>query len=504
MTEHARPSDSPVLEVRGLTKAFPGVRALAGVDFAVRPGEVHALMGENGAGKSTLMKILAGLQPPDAGEIRVDGRRVSIPHPHAAARLGIGMIHQELLPFPALTVAENILMGDEPVARLPGWVDRRQMRARARRLLARLDADLDPDARMGTLTVAQMQTVEIARALARAARVIIMDEPTSAISDREVEALFRIIRELRRDGVAVIYISHRMAEVFRVADRVTVLRDGRRVASQPVTELDEARLIRLMVGREVAAAPRSRARATGEVALEVRALGRRGGFRPLSFTLRRGEILGVAGLMGAGRTELLAALFGLAPADTGEIRVAGRPVRIRHPRDAYRAGIALVTEDRQASGVVPPLSVGANLTLANLRDYCRAGWIHSRREGRAVAEQIRRFAIRVADPRQRIRQLSGGNQQKVVLARALLTRPRVLLLDEPTRGIDVGAKAEIHALIGRLAADGLAILLVSSELPELMRLSDRLLVLREGELTGERRPEQTTPEEILALAMPAP
>jgi ABC-type sugar transport system ATPase subunit len=331
-----------------------------------------------------------------------------------------------------------------------------------------------------------------------------MDEPTSAISDREVEALFRIIRELRRDGVAVIYISHRMAEVFRVADRVTVLRDGRRVASQPVTELDEARLIRLMVGCEVAAAPRSRARATGEVALEVRALGRRGGFRPLSFTLRRGEILGVAGLMGAGRTELLAALFGLAPADTGEIRVAGRPVRIRHPRDAYRAGIALVTEDRQASGVVPPLSVGANLTLANLRDYCRAGWIQSRREGRVVAEQIRRFAIRVADPRQRIRQLSGGNQQKVVLARALLTRPRVLLLDEPTRGIDVGAKAEIHALIGRLAADGLAILLVSSELPELMRLSDRLLVLREGELTGERRPDQTTPEEILALAMPAP
>jgi ABC-type sugar transport system ATPase subunit len=493
-----------VLQARGLSKSFPGVQALDGVDLEVFPGEVHALMGENGAGKSTLMKILAGLYPPDSGTICFGGRVVTIPNPHAAAQLGIGMIHQELMPFPDLTVAENLLMGAEPTRRFPGWVDRGALKTAATRSLSRLGASIDPEARMGDLTVAQIQTVEIARALARAARVLIMDEPTSALSDHEAEALFRAIAELRSQGLAILYISHRMAEVFRLADRVTVLRDGRLAGTDRIAEVDEPGLIRLMVGRELSegAARRPAPEEKKTEALRVDGLTRSPAFRDVGFVLRQGEVLGLAGLMGAGRTEVLNAIAGLEPAEAGAIHLVGQQVRIRRPADAHRHGIALVTEDRKVSGLVPRMSVAANLTLASLRHCCSIGVIRGRREAAVADEQIMRFNIRTAGREQAVEDLSGGNQQKVVLAKALLTQPRVLLLDEPTRGIDVAAKAEVYDLIARLAAEGMAILLVSSELPELLRLCDRLLVLREGEISGELFPRETSPEEILRLAMP--
>ncbi|MCP5518575.1 MAG: sugar ABC transporter ATP-binding protein [Verrucomicrobiales bacterium] len=489
--------------MRGLAKAFPGVQALQDVGLEVFPGEVHALMGENGAGKSTLMSIIAGLQPPDAGELQLDGRPVTIPNPHAALRLGIGMIHQELLPFRALSVEENLFMGQQPTRGFPGWIDRRALRRRARQLLDRLGATFPPTARMGSLSVAQMQTVEIAKALAHRVRLLIMDEPTSAISEREVEALFRIIGELRAEGVAIIYISHRMDEVFRIADRITVLRDGRHIETRPAAAFDEPGLVRLMVGRELdAAAPRAPTVA-GEPMIEVDGLSLPGRFADLAFAVNRGEVLGLAGLMGAGRTEVLNALYGLVPATRGRIRIEGREVRIRQPADALRHGIALVTEDRKVSGLVPQLSVEQNLTLASLRRCCRGPWILRAGESRLAEDAVATFGIRASNRNQRVNQLSGGNQQKVVVAKALLTRPKVLLLDEPTRGIDVGAKAELYTLIDRLAREGMAIVLVSSELPELMRLSDRLLVLCEGRITAELDPRRTTQEAILHHAMPA-
>lgn len=494
---------APLLEIRGLAKTFPGVQALQDVSLDVFPGEVHALMGENGAGKSTLMSIIAGLQQPDAGELRFDGRRITIPNPHAAWRLGIGMIHQELLPFTSLSVEENLFMGQQPTSGFPGWIDRRTLRDRARHLLARLGATFPPTARMGSLSVAQMQTVEIAKALAHQVRLLIMDEPTSAISDREVESLFRIIGELRAEGVAIIYISHRMDEVFRAADRITVLRDGQHIETRAATEFDEPTLIRLMVGRELDATARREPTASPEPMLEVDALNLPGHFVDIGFTVKRGEVLGLAGLMGAGRTEVLNALYGLVPAASGSIRVEGQAVRIRQPADALRHGIAMVTEDRKVSGLVPRLSVEQNLTLAGLRRCCRGPWISKAAEARTAQEAVAAFGIRARNQTQPVNQLSGGNQQKVVVAKALLTRPKVLLLDEPTRGIDVGAKAEIYALIDRLAREGIAIVLVSSELPELLRLSDRLLVLCEGRITAELDPRKAAQETILHHAMPA-
>jgi len=490
-----------LLEARGLSKAFPGVLALDGVDLELRRGEVLALMGENGAGKSTLMKILAGFHAPDAGVIRFEGREVALPNPHAAARLGIGMIHQELMPFADMTVAENVLIGLEPAAGRLGWIHRRRLYKEASRWLKKLDADIPPETRMGDLTVAQMQTVEIARALARAARVIIMDEPTSALSEREVRALFRVIDDLRKRGAAILYSSHRIDEVFQIADRVTVLRDGRRVAESPVSNLDEAALIQWMVGRELSRAGRRPPASRGAEVLRL--IGLTGaGFKDVSLRVRRGEVVGLAGLMGAGRTELLEAVFGLAPAAAGEIRVEGKPVRIRRPQDALAAGLALVPEDRQAAGLVPSLSVEANMTLASLREFSRAGWVQRRRETAAAREQARRFNIRETALDRPARHLSGGNQQKTVFAKSLLTRPKALLLDEPTRGVDVGAKAEIYELIARLAEQGAAVLMASSELPELLRLCDRILVMRQGRVAGELDGARATQEAALRLAMP--
>ena len=471
-----------MLTVSHISKSFPGVRALEDVSFEVAAGSIHAVMGENGAGKSTLMRIVSGLERADTGEVQCAGR--------------VAMIHQELMPFRELTVAENIFMGREPVRRF-GWLDRAAMEREARRLLDQLGLPLPPSLPLRGLSVAQLQTVEIARALACQAELLIMDEPTSAISAPEVEALFRIVRDLARRGVSILYISHRMDEILRLADTVTGLRDGRQIATRPAAGLDEAALIALMVGRELVIPPRV-ATSPGAVALEVSGLTRHGRFHDVHFAVHQGEILGLAGLMGAGRTEVAHALYGLDPADAGEIRIGGRAVRIRHPGDALAHGVGLVSEDRRAYGLVPTMSVQHNLTLTNLRRP-----LLDRRAENAVAdEQISRFAIKAAGRDQNVLALSGGNQQKVVLAKALLRDPAILILDEPTRGIDIGAKAEMHACIRALAREGRAVLLISSELPELLALSDRLLVMREGALAAELDPRATTEEEVLRHAMP--
>ncbi len=495
-------SNAPILEARHVSKAFPGVQALGDVSLALRPGEVHALMGENGAGKSTLVKILAGLHLPDTGDILLGGRGVSIRSPHEAMRLGIAMIHQELMPVPDLTVAENVLLGNEPTHRLSGWIDRRALRAEARRLLSLLDADIPVDRRMGELSVAQMQTVEIAKALACNAQIVIMDEPTAAISGREVESLFRVIDTLKKRSVAIVYITHRMDEVFRIAQRITVLRDGLRVGTYAASELDRPKLIALMVGRELTSVFPTPVAVRGEIALAVRDLSRAGAFRNVSFDLRRGEVLGLAGLMGAGRTEVVSALFGLAPADGGTINVHGSPVQIRCPADAIRHGIGMITEDRKRFGLVPEMSVRQNISLASLDRHSRGPLLQHGREAQLVDARMHELGIRATAREQAVRQLSGGNQQKVVLARTLLAEPSIVILDEPTRGIDVGAKVEIYGIIAGLARKGKAILLVSSELPEVLSLSHRVLVMRQGMVSAELDPRRTSQQEVLRHAMP--
>jgi inositol transport system ATP-binding protein len=491
-----------LLETRRIGKSFSGIRALEDVSFGIRPGEVHAVMGENGAGKSTLMRILAGVEKPDTGQIWFKGAPIHFRNAHEALRAGVVMIYQELLPLPNLSVAENIFLGQEPVSNRLGWVDRETMHRKAEDVLGQLGVRLAPQRLLRELPVAEMQAVEIAKALAHRAELIIMDEPTSALSEREATALFRIVWDLRARGVAVIYISHKLEEVFQLADRVTVLRDGRHVSTAPLVELSQDRLIALMVGRELEEVPPKRKSAQGPVILSVTALGKTGRFQNISFEVRRGEILGLAGLMGAGRTDIINAIYGLCPADAGQVSVSGRNVRLKHPRDALRAGIGLVSEDRRTFGLIPTMGVQGNLTLAALRRCCRAGFVNPGEQADLAATQIRNLAIRTRDADQPVGQLSGGNQQKVVFGRTMLTEPEVLLLDEPTRGVDVGAKAEIHTLIRGFAEAGKAVVLVSSELPELLGLSDRILVVRQGSVTAELDPRRSSPEEVLRFAMP--
>jgi ribose transport system ATP-binding protein len=489
---------SGVLSVRGASKSFPGVQALQGVDLDVVGGEVHAIVGENGAGKSTLMKILAGIYQPDAGSIALDGQPIDIDGPRRAMALGIAMIHQELNLAPNLSVAENIFLGRAPTR--GGLIDWRRLDRQARALLGRLGIDLEVRDIVEDLSVARQQMVEIAKALSLEARVIIMDEPTSALTERETATLFGIIGRLKAEGVAVVYISHRLDEIFRVADRVTVLRDGRLVGGAPIAETTPGQLIGLMVGRELTALFPKSAVEPGPPVLEVRHLSRAGVLHDISFAVRRGEILGLAGLVGAGRTELARALFGADALDGGEIMLDGRHVTIRGPRDAIRHGLGFVTEDRQLHGLVLGMSVRENATLASLPRLTHFGFLSFARERQVANEYVRQMDIRTPSIDQEVVNLSGGNQQKVVLAKWLATHPRVLILDEPTRGIDVGAKAEVHALMSRLAEAGVAILMISSELPEILGMSDRILVIRQGQVSGEFSRAEATQEKILASA----
>lgn len=493
----------PRLEARHLGRAFSGIPAIQDLSVAFAAAEIHGVVGENGAGKSTFMKVLAGLLSPDAGALWLDGHPVRLSSPHAALSLGIAMIHQEPSGFPDLSVAENLLVGNEPAARWSGWLNRPALHREAARLLARLRSNLRPQQRLGDLGVADRQIVEIARALARQARVLILDEPTSALSDAETRSLHEVMRDLRRDGVTLLFVSHRLEEVLALADRITVLRDGRLVVTCTPADLSPRNLVRHMAGHEVREhvppAPPAR---TGPVVLEVSELGREPAFRDVSFAVRQGEILALAGLLGAGRTAVAQAVYGLRPARSGTIRLFGREVGVTHPRVALAHGVAMVPEDRRGSGLIPQASVQFNLTLSALRQASLGPFIRRAAEHRLVAEQIARFGIRTASPHLAVTRLSGGNQQKTLLARALLTRPRLLILDEPTRGIDVHAKTEIHALIRQLAHDGLGVLLISSELSEVLALAHRILVMRQGRLVGEMSPATAVPAAILDLAMP--
>jgi inositol transport system ATP-binding protein len=484
LSEGAAAVFRPLFELRHVSKSFPGVAALDDVSLELRRGTVHALMGENGAGKSTLMKIVAGVCPPDAGELRLEGRSVRFDSPRAALAHGIAMIHQELNLMPSMSVAENIWIRREPVSAF-GMVRHAELNRRTRALLERLAVDIDPRAEVATLSIAMRQMVEIARALSYESRLLIMDEPTSALTEREAERLFALIRDLKSQGVGIFYVTHRMEELFAVCDEISVLRDGRHVGSGTPAKLSREQLIRMMVGRELAALPPPAATARETVALAARGLGVEGVFRDVTFELHAGEILGVAGLVGSGRSELAAALFGLTPATSGEIEIGGAPVRIDSPQAAIAHGIAFVTEDRKDTGCFLALSVLENLEIAVLgREFVHYGFVRGGEARAACGRMAHSLRVKAPGLHERIENLSGGNQQKVLLGRWLLTRPKILILDEPTRGVDVGAKAEIHQLIMNLTAEGTAVLMISSEMPEILALSHRVMVMHEGRMTG--------------------
>ncbi|WP_322014339.1 sugar ABC transporter ATP-binding protein [Paraburkholderia sp. J12] len=493
---------NPLISVTKLSKRFPGVRALHDVQFELRPGEVHALMGENGAGKSTLMKILAGVYTRDTGEILYDGQPVNFQSPREAQAVGIGIIHQELHLMNHLTVAQNIFIGREPRSRLRFFLDEDRLNAQARDILARMHVKLDPRALVGTLTVARQQMVEIAKALSFDSRVLIMDEPTSALNDAEIAELFRIIGELKSRGVGVIYISHKMDELKRISERVTVLRDGEYVATVETKDASVDEIISMMVGRKLAEVEPTQGTARhGEIALEVKHLNAGPLVRDVSFTLRQGEILGFAGLMGAGRTEVARAVFGADPVESGETWVRGVKVVIRKPSDAVARGIGYLSEDRKQFGLAVGMDVESNIVMSNLGKFLSLRVFLRRAQMRQRATHfIKLLAIRTPSAAQQVRLLSGGNQQKIVIAKWLERDCDVLFFDEPTRGIDVGAKSEIYKLLRTLAAQGKAIVMISSELPEILHMSDRVVVMCEGRITGELTAEQASQERIMQLA----
>lgn len=485
-TEFAKPpgslSGATVLRLSGIRKAFPGVQAISDASLDLRAGEIHALVGENGAGKSTLIKILTGVYPADSGAIELKGRPVDFTSPLQALRLGIAVIHQEFTLIPTLSAAANLFLGCEPVTR--GLIDQSIERERARTVFARLGAHIDPDALVRNLTVAQQQMVEIARAVAAKARIIVMDEPTAAITPREVERLFAILRDQVSQGISILFVSHRLDEIFAIADRITVMRDGCTIVTSAACSLARERLIEYMVGRPLDQEfPKVKA-PIGDLLLEARNL-KGGAVKRVSFIVRKGEVLGITGLMGAGRTEVARLIFGADSREGGEILLEGNRIDIRSPRDAIGHGICLLTEDRKAQGLVLVASARDNFSLPNLKRWHRLGFIRRRKETARFVERVKNLNIRVAGPDQPARDLSGGNQQKLLLARWLETDFRVIIFDEPTRGIDVGAKCEVYLLINELAALGKAVIIISSELPEIIGMCDRVLVMRAGEITGE-------------------
>ncbi|MBL8055693.1 MAG: sugar ABC transporter ATP-binding protein [Anaerolineales bacterium] len=488
------------LQMQAISKAFPGVQALRQVSFDLRRGEVHALVGENGAGKSTLMKILSGVYRPDAGQILIEGQPVTIQIPRDAQRHGISIVHQELNLFSNLTVAENVFGGRMPARGPLAFEDRQAAARQAQRLLDRFGVAISPQTIIRSLSLAQQQVVEISKALIQEARVLILDEPTSSLTEHEAAALFEVVQQLRRDGLCIVYISHRLEEVFRIADRVTILRDGQLVGTEAVAETSIPAVIRMMVGRQLADLYGQRAGQPQAVVLTVEALTSPGHFAEVSFQLRAGEIVGMAGLVGAGRTEVGLALFGALPVSGGRVQLRGAGRQIRSPDEAMRWGLAYLSEDRRNDALFFNMGVRENISVSHLARLSRLGLIDRRRERQATQFHIEQLKIATPSTEQKVANLSGGNQQKVILARWLAIEPKVLIVDEPTRGIDVGAKTEIYALLHHLAAQGVAILLISSEMPEILGLSDRILVMHEGRLAGELTRAEATEERILTLA----
>jgi ABC-type sugar transport system ATPase subunit len=494
----------PVLAARGIRKSFGGVRALKGVDFEVNRREIHAVVGENGAGKTTLMMILSGVYPPDAGQVWLEGVPVSFESPGAARAAGVSTVFQELSLAPNLDVAENIFANRQPTRAL-GFIDRRRLRDEARRWLERVGLTCSPDTTVGQLSLADQQLVEIAKALSLHAKVLILDEPTSALAEAEVEKLFEIIRRLRDEGTAVVYISHKLKEVFDVADRATVLRDGERMGTLKVADVTPDDVIRLMVGRVLGDMYPGKSQAIGETVLEVRGLSREGSLHEVSLAVRAGEILGVAGLSGAGRTEMARCIFGIDRKDAGEVFLRGERAIIHSPEDAIRLGIGYLPEDRQTQGLFLQMSLRENVTAACLRDFTRLGFLNPHLAATVASDYVKHLRIITPTVEQQVANLSGGNQQKVLLAKWLATKPVALIADEPTRGVDVGAKAEIHQILRQFAAQGAGVIMISSELPEIMGMSDRIVVMHEGRITGEFDAAAATEEAIMACAaVPVP
>ncbi len=494
------------LEMRGVSKSFPGVKALDNVNLNVRPGTVHALMGENGAGKSTLMKCLFGIYKMDEGEILVDGSPMTILNPNDALHKGLAMVHQELQPIPARSIAENMYLGRYP---LTGFgpvkiINHKKMNQEAEKWLENVKMPYDPKAKLGSLSIAQMQSVEIAKAVSMNAKIVILDEPTSSLTDNEVEALFRIVRDLKSRGVSMIYISHKMAEIREIADDITIMRDGTYVGTWEIEDISDDEIVRQMVGRELTNVyPPKENTSTGEVVLEVKNLCsiHERSFQDVSFQLKRGEILGFGGLVGAQRTELMEAIFGMRHIKSGEILMEGKPIRVARPKDAIKDGIGMITEDRRGNGILGVLSVADNVAISSLNNYLKVGpALDLKKVEELVQENVAKLSIKTPSSKTLIQSLSGGNQQKVIIARWLANNPDVLIMDEPTRGIDIGAKYEIYQIMISLAKLGKAIIMISSEMPELIGMSHRIMVMCNGKLTGEVSGEEATQENIMSLA----
>lgn len=493
-----------VLQMHGITKIFPGVKALDNVQFELKKGEVHAVIGENGAGKSTLMKILLGIYIADAGSIIYKGKEIKFDSPIEALSSGISMIHQEISLIPTMDVAENIWLGREKLFKKNGLIDYAARYAATDKLLKQLNIELDIRAIIKDLSIAQMQLIEIVRAASYSADIIIMDEPTSALTDVEINLLYKIIRDLSQKGVSIIFISHKLEEIFEVCDRVSVFRDGQYIATRNSSNLSMDELINMIVGRQVHNMFPKLETEIGDVVLEVKNYNQPGIFKNINFSVRKGEILGVSGLMGAGRTEIMRAVFGIDKHHSGELYIEGEKVEIRRPKDAVRQGLAMVTEDRLRMGSIHKLSVMANTTIARFYAICnRFGFFNPKNEVEIFNEVKDKLSVKCASPKQLISELSGGNQQKVIIGRWLLTNPKILILDEPTRGIDVGSKSEIHRLISQLAVEGMAIIMISSELPEVLGMSDRILVVRHGEIVCEVERKDATQENLIFYAFGA-
>jgi ABC-type sugar transport system ATPase subunit len=493
------PQTNLLLEVESVSKSYFGIQALKEVNFNLQAGEVHALVGENGAGKSTLVKIITGVIKNDGGQIKINGQPVKIKNPHHARELGVAVIFQELSQIPSLSVAENVFLGNEPVK--SGLLDRAAMIRQTNEILHKYGIDLDPSAQLSDLSAAQRQLAEIVKAISRKPKILIMDEPTSTLSDIEAESVFKIVDDLKKAGAGIIYVSHRMDEIFLIANRITVLRDGSLIGDYPASELDLNKVVKLMVGREVEIYESTRAARPPQekIKLQVKDLCKKGVFNNISFDLYEGEILGIVGLVGSGRSELAEAVFGVGKIDSGQIMLNGKKVKISSVADAMNLGIALLPESRHTQGLVLNHTVGQNMTLTVLKKFAQMGVVNYKNSSRLITEKIDELDIRPKDAHKLIRFLSGGNQQKVVLAKWLLTKPQILIVDEPTVGIDIHAKSEIHRLIRKLAKSGVSIIMISSDMPELLAHGDRLLVMNNGRIIGAF--QQTTQEKIMSLIM---